>query len=252
MHGGPSQVDTFDYKPLLDARPRQAAAVRQAARRLSADRQPAGQSPWKFRQYGQSGAWVSELFPHVAGVRRRPLLHPLACTARTRGTAARCWNCTPAATRSCGPAWARGSRYGLGTENAEPARLHHDLPDADPRRRQQLQLGLPAGRLSGHAAGQRQRAVGAGQDSVHRQPRTRRATLQRLELDLLREMNREHLAAHGARPGAGRPHRVVRTGLPHAGRRARAAGHLRRNRQRRSKLYGLDDPRDRRTSAASA
>jgi hypothetical protein len=41
MHGGPSQVDTFDYKPLLAARPRQAAAVRQAARPVRADRQPA-------------------------------------------------------------------------------------------------------------------------------------------------------------------------------------------------------------------
>ena len=55
MHGGPSQVDTFDYKPLLDARPRQAAAVRQAARRLERDRQPARARRWKFRQHGQSG-----------------------------------------------------------------------------------------------------------------------------------------------------------------------------------------------------
>src|SRR6476620_4568368 len=66
MHGGPSQVDTFDYKPLLErdhgkplpfAKPR---VFSSATGNLL-------KSPWKFRQYGQSGAWVSDLFPHVAG-----------------------------------------------------------------------------------------------------------------------------------------------------------------------------------------
>lgn len=66
MHGGPSQVDTFDYKPLLErdhgkplpfAKPRvQSAATGNLLK-----------SPFKFRQYGQSGAWVSEIFPRVAG-----------------------------------------------------------------------------------------------------------------------------------------------------------------------------------------
>ncbi len=64
MHGGPSQVDTFDYKPELAAcndeplpfaKPRVQFA--QTGNLLS--------SPWKFRQYGQSGAWVSDLFPNV-------------------------------------------------------------------------------------------------------------------------------------------------------------------------------------------
>lgn len=64
MHGGPSQVDTFDYKPELSARngePLPFAKPRvqfaQTGNLLS--------SPWKFRQYGQSGAWVSDLFPNV-------------------------------------------------------------------------------------------------------------------------------------------------------------------------------------------
>jgi hypothetical protein len=65
MHGGPSQVDTFDYKPLLArdhgkplpfARPRVVFA--QTGNLLK--------SPWDFKQYGQSGAWVSDLFPNVA------------------------------------------------------------------------------------------------------------------------------------------------------------------------------------------
>ena len=64
MHGGPSQLDTFDYKPRLqreDGRdlPFAPALGTTAGRRLLA-------SPWKFAQHGSSGAWVSELFPEVA------------------------------------------------------------------------------------------------------------------------------------------------------------------------------------------
>lgn len=64
MHGGPSQVDTFDYKPALairDGKPLPFAKPRiqfaQTGNLLT--------SPWKFRQYGDSGAWVSDLFPNV-------------------------------------------------------------------------------------------------------------------------------------------------------------------------------------------
>jgi hypothetical protein len=65
MHGGPSQMDTFDYKPLLKrdhgkplpfARPKV----------VSSETFNLLQSPWGFRQYGQSGTWVSDLFPEVA------------------------------------------------------------------------------------------------------------------------------------------------------------------------------------------
>ena len=45
--------------------------------------------------------------------------------------------------------------------------VHHDLPDADARRGQRLQLGVSAGGLPGNAAGQRERAVGARGDPVH-------------------------------------------------------------------------------------
>ncbi|MCB1089932.1 MAG: DUF1501 domain-containing protein [Verrucomicrobiae bacterium] len=64
MHGGPSHVDTFDYKPelsRLDGKPLPIEKPRiQFAQTGNLLR-----SPWKFRQYGQSGAWVSDLFPHV-------------------------------------------------------------------------------------------------------------------------------------------------------------------------------------------
>lgn len=65
MHGGPSHVDTFDYKPELtkqDGKPlpfdKPRIQFAQTGNLLK--------SPWGFKQYGQSGAWVSDLFPNVA------------------------------------------------------------------------------------------------------------------------------------------------------------------------------------------
>ena len=65
MHGGPSQVDTFDYKPKLtadDGKPLPFAKPRV----VSSATGNLLKSPFAFKQHGQSGAWVSELFPHIA------------------------------------------------------------------------------------------------------------------------------------------------------------------------------------------
>ncbi len=69
MDGGVSHVDTFDPKPELDRRSGQPAQWRPDPRSqaVSAGRKWLG-SPWKFRQHGQSGLWVSDLFPHQAKV----------------------------------------------------------------------------------------------------------------------------------------------------------------------------------------
>src|SRR6476619_3905486 len=64
MHGGPSQVDTFDYKPLL-TRDNGKPLPFDKPRVVSSQTGNLLASPWKFQQYGQSGAWVSDLFPHV-------------------------------------------------------------------------------------------------------------------------------------------------------------------------------------------
>jgi len=65
MHGGPSHIDTFDYKPQLqkdDGKPLPFAKPRV----FSAETGNLLKSPWSFAQHGESGAWVSELFPEVA------------------------------------------------------------------------------------------------------------------------------------------------------------------------------------------
>jgi len=65
MHGGPSQVDTFDYKPLLQ-RDHGKPLPFKRPQVVSSETFNLLKSPWEFKQYGQSGMWVSELFPEVA------------------------------------------------------------------------------------------------------------------------------------------------------------------------------------------
>ena len=67
MDGGPSHVDTFDYKPLLTKHQGQKIGDRRTSKRSQSDpnRVWLG-SPWEFKQRGDSGLWVSELFPQLA------------------------------------------------------------------------------------------------------------------------------------------------------------------------------------------
>jgi hypothetical protein len=115
MEGGPSQVDTFDYKPELQKRHgeilpfQMPATVFNTGNRLMA-------SPFEFQRYGQSGAWVSSLFPHLSGVvddltlihsmRHESSNHTSACYFSHTGS--------PIAGR---PAMGSWITYGLGTEN---------------------------------------------------------------------------------------------------------------------------------------
>lgn len=64
MHGGPSQVDTFDYKPALQKNDGQPLPFDPAP---NIDAKPVlMKSPWQFAQHGESGNWVSELLPYTA------------------------------------------------------------------------------------------------------------------------------------------------------------------------------------------
>lgn len=74
QNGAPSQLETFDYKPLLNQQIGQELpdSIR-AGQRLTG--MTAGQSSFplvgsffKFNQYGESRAWISEMFPHTAKV----------------------------------------------------------------------------------------------------------------------------------------------------------------------------------------
>src|SRR5215470_11685793 len=69
MNGGPSQMDLFDPKPALERHHGESYFDKVAAD-LTTPEQSGGlmKSPFKFAQYGKSGAWVSEAMPHLTNV----------------------------------------------------------------------------------------------------------------------------------------------------------------------------------------
>src|SRR6185369_12960281 len=72
MHGGPSQTDTFDYKPRLNRESGQPCPFKLPTA-FGDDEKYKGKnippllgSPWNFRQRGAAGLWVSDLLPEIA------------------------------------------------------------------------------------------------------------------------------------------------------------------------------------------
>ena len=122
--GGPSQMDLFDYKPAMQAHfDRDLPDSVRMGQRITTmtskqKRFPIAPSTFGFRQYGQSGNWLSELLPHTAGVADQ------LCIVKSVVTEA--INHDPAITffqsgsqiagRPSIGAWLS---YGLGTENAD-------------------------------------------------------------------------------------------------------------------------------------
>ena len=138
MHGGPSQVDTFDYKPLLmrdHGKPLPFARPKV----VSSETFNLLKSPWEFKQYGQSGTWVSDLFPRIA---KRVddicfIKSMWGSNSRHGGALLEMHTGSDTFVRPSMGSWIT---YGLGSENQNMPGYHHHLPDAEPRRREQLQL----------------------------------------------------------------------------------------------------------------
>src|ERR1700683_2887622 len=66
MYGGPSHMDTFDYKPTLYRLDGQMVDVQTFGRGGHRSQGRVVGPKWNFRQYGQCGKHVSDLFPHLA------------------------------------------------------------------------------------------------------------------------------------------------------------------------------------------
>jgi hypothetical protein len=65
MWGGPSHVDLFDYKPVLNAQ----SGKPLSPESVGSQRKSLGDllgSPFRFSQHGEGGVWISELFPHLS------------------------------------------------------------------------------------------------------------------------------------------------------------------------------------------
>ena len=66
MYGGPSHIDTFDYKPAMKGMDGKTIQVETFGRQGHRNQGRIVEPRFRFRQYGQSGQWVSDLFPHLA------------------------------------------------------------------------------------------------------------------------------------------------------------------------------------------
>src|SRR5207244_9638911 len=72
--GGPAQIELFDYKPTLEklheTELQDSIRMGQRITTMTSGQKslPVVKSIYKFSQHGKSGAWVSELVPHIAGI----------------------------------------------------------------------------------------------------------------------------------------------------------------------------------------
>ena len=195
MNGAPSHVDTFDYKPALI----KANGQSRGGGRLMA---PIS----KFRQRGQSGLWISELFPNLArNADDLCLIRGMHCEQPNHPTAKRAAH--TGSSQFVRPSMGAWSVYGLGTENT-------DLPGfvamGDGGRAAAVNFGssfLPAqyqattvnpgvGAEGGRGGGARRRR-GSGAVSGEAIPNVRNNALdnraQRTQLDLLARLNQAKL-----------------------------------------------------------
>ncbi len=194
MHGGPSQVDTFDYKPLLK-RDHGKPMPFERPRIVSSETFNLLQSPWNFRQYGESGIWVSDLFPRVAQfVDDLCMVNSMyGSNSRHGGALLELHTGSDTFVRPSIGSWIT---YGLGTENTNmpgfiticPTLTHGGANNWGSAFLPAPYQGTPIGNSGVHA-----RQAKIPFITNHEIPRD----VQRMELDLLREINEEHLDQAG-------------------------------------------------------
>jgi hypothetical protein len=145
MNGGPSQVDTWDYKPELAKRDGQELeGFDKNTGFFTGNVGPLMKSPFTFEQHGKSGTWVSEIFPNLARqVDDMAFIHSCYTDSNNHSPALFMMNTgTPRMGYPCVGSWVT---YGLGSES-------QDLPAfvamSDP-----LGRGLPKGYSQNWGAG---------------------------------------------------------------------------------------------------
>jgi hypothetical protein len=191
MYGGPSHVDTFDYKPKLYPLDGKTIPVKTFGRGGHKNAGRVVGPKWKFKQYGQCGKWVSDLFPNLATcVDDMAFLHSMYAESPIHGSAMLMMN--SGRILSGHPALGSWVNYGLGSVN-------EDLPGFV------VMLDKTGGPISGPKNWSSGYMPAAYQGVILRAdstpihdlalpPGTTRAA-QRQVLDRLREKNEEHLAS---------------------------------------------------------
>jgi hypothetical protein len=195
MNGGPSQVDTWDYKPEL--------AKRDGVELKGFDNNtgfftdqvgPLMKSPFKWKQHGASASWVPEIFPRMAQhVDDIAFVH--SCFTETNNHSPALFQINTGLPRMGFPCVGSWVTYGLGSESQNlPAfvvmydTLGRGLPKGNA-------LNWGAGFLPGIFQGTALNPQGVPIDNLQRDP-TLGAGRQRRQLDLLRRLNSEHVREH--------------------------------------------------------
>jgi hypothetical protein len=116
MYGGPSQVDTFDYKPKLYPLDNKTIKVKTFGRAGKRDEGRVVGPRWKFKPYGQCGKHVSDLFPHLGQrVDDIAFIHSMYAESPLHGSALLMMNSGRILSGSpCLGSWVN---YGLGSVN---------------------------------------------------------------------------------------------------------------------------------------
>ncbi len=116
MYGGPSHIDTFDYKPSMVGMDGKTIEVKTFGRAGHRNQGRIVEPRWRFKQYGQSGKWVSDLFPHLGKcVDDIAFIHSMTADSPIHGSAMLQMNSGRIISGSpCLGSWVN---YGLGTIN---------------------------------------------------------------------------------------------------------------------------------------
>ncbi len=116
MYGGPSHIDTFDHKPSMIGMDGKTVKVKTFGRGGHKNEGRIVEPRWKFKRHGESGQWVSELFPHLATcVDDIAFLKSMMADSPIHGSAMLMMNSGRILSGS--PALGSWLNYGLGTVN---------------------------------------------------------------------------------------------------------------------------------------
>jgi hypothetical protein len=190
MYGGPSHIDTFDYKPTMKGRDNQTIEVKTFGRGGHKNKGRIVEPKWNFKQYGQCGKWVSDLFPNVAQhVDEIAFLNSMTADSPIHGSAMIQMN--TGKILSGAPSIGSWLNYGLGSENEN---LPGYVVMLDPR-------GGPISGAknwsSGYMPAQYEGTIFRSQGTPIldlARPADTSAAAQRRLLDTLREYNADHQA----------------------------------------------------------
>ena len=191
-NGGPSQVDTWDYKPELQKRDGMTLdGFDPKTGFFPGSAGPLMKSPFEWAQHGRSGTWVSDLFPHLSRhVDKMSFVH--SCWTGSNNHSPALFMMNTGITRMGSPCVGSWVTYGLGSE-AES--LPSFVVMSDP-----LKRGLPKGSALNWGAGflpsvYQGTWLKPDGDPIENLTPAAAGEAQRAQLDLLAGLNRRHMAA---------------------------------------------------------